>query len=141
MKINVPEKLNNLAKSCAFPLYIVGGYVRDAICGIECKAPDIDICAPVSADEFLKVAKECGAQIDAVYRNTGTVKLGFGEEKYEFTCFRSDEYVRGVHTPIKTFFTDDIALDARRRDFKCNAVYYDIAREELCDPLGGIEDI
>ena len=141
MKIAVPEKLKNLALRCHFPLYIVGGYVRDAICGIECVSPDIDICAPVSADEFLKVAEGCGAQIDAVYRNTGTVKLGFGQEKYEFTCFRSDEYVRGVHTPVKTFFTDDIAVDARRRDFKCNAVYYDIARGELCDPLGGIGDI
>lgn len=141
MKITLPEKLKNLALSCPFPLYIVGGYVRDALCGIECKVPDIDICAPVSADEFLKIAESCGAEIDAVYRNTGTVKLGFGEEKYEFTCFRSDEYVRGVHTPIKTFFTDDISVDARRRDFKCNAVYYDIAKDKLCDPLGGIEDI
>ena len=141
MKIDVPEKLKKLALSCPFPLYMVGGYVRDAVCGIACNVPDIDICAPVSADEFLKIAESCGAEIDAVYRNTGAVKLGFGDEKYEFTCFRSDEYVRGVHTPVKTFFTDDMTLDARRRDFKCNAVYYDIAREEICDPLGGIADI
>ena len=141
MKISVPEKLNSLALACPFPLYIVGGYVRDAIAGLKCNAPDIDICAPVSADEFLKVVEACGGEIDAVYRNTGTVKLGLGDEKYEFTCFRSDEYVRGVHTPVKTFFTDDIALDARRRDFKCNAVYYDVAKGELCDPLGGIDDI
>ena len=141
MKITVPEKFYSLALECPFPLYIVGGYVRDFIAGLKTDAIDIDICAPVSADEFLRVAKESGAEIDAVYRNTGTVKLGFGQEKYEFTCFRSDEYVRGVHTPIKTFFTDDITLDARRRDFKCNAVYYDIAKGELCDPLGGIEDI
>ena len=141
MKIAVPEKLHNLAEVCHFPLYIVGGFVRDALAGLKSKAPDIDICAPVSADEFLKVAQSCGAEIDAVYRNTGTVKLGFEGGKYEFTCFRSDEYVRGVHTPVKTFFTDDIVLDARRRDFKCNAVYYDIAKGEFCDPLGGIEDI
>lgn len=141
MKINVPEKLHNLACACPFPLYIVGGYVRDSLSGLKCENIDIDICAPVSADEFLAIASICGAEIDAVYRNTGTVKLGFGDEKYEFTCFRSDEYVRGVHTPVKTFFTEDMTLDARRRDFKCNAVYYDIAKGELCDPLGGIEDI
>ena len=141
MKIPVSEKLHALALNCPFPLYIVGGYVRDALAGLKSEVKDIDICAPVSADEFLSVATACGAGIDAVYRNTGTVKLAFGEESYEFTCFRSDEYVRGVHTPVKTFFTDDITLDAKRRDFKCNAVYYDIARGELCDPLGGIEDI
>ena len=89
----------------------------------------------------MAIASICGAEIDAVYKNTGTVKLGFGTEKYEFTCFRSDEYIRGVHTPVKTFFTDDITLDAKRRDFKCNAVYYDIAKGEICDPLGGVEDI
>lgn len=141
MKIIVSEKLYNLAKSCPFPLYIVGGYVRDALAGLSDEKQDIDICAPADAETFLNVAKNCGAEIDAVYKNTGTVKLGFGEEKYEFTCFRSDEYVRGVHTPVKTFFTDDIVLDAKRRDFKCNAVYYDIANDELCDPLGGIKDI
>lgn len=141
MKITVPEKLHSLALSCPFPLYIVGGFVRDALCGLSAKKQDIDICAPVSADGFLAVALNCGAQVDAVYRNTGTVKLGFDEEKYEFTCFRSDEYVRGIHTPVKIFFTDDIYLDARRRDFKCNAVYYDIAKGKLCDPLGGVEDI
>ena len=141
MKITVPEKLYNLASACHFPLYIVGGFVRDALAGLKSEVRDIDICAPVSADGFLKIAVACGAEIDAVYRNTGTVKLGFGDEKYEFTCFRSDEYVRGVHTPTKTFFTADITLDAKRRDFKCNAVYYDIAKGALCDPLGGIEDI
>ncbi len=135
------EKLYNLASACPFPLYIVGGYVRDALAGLKAEGQDIDVCAPVGAEEFLSVAEKCGAEIDAVYSNTGTVKLGFGGEKYEFTCFRSDKYVRGVHTPVKSFFTDDIMLDARRRDFRCNAVYYDIAKGELCDPLGGTDDI
>lgn len=141
MEIKVSEKLYMLAQSCDFPLYIVGGYVRDALAGLKPAAQDIDICAPVNTERFLTAAERCGAAIDAVYRNTGTVKLGFGGEKYEFTCFRSDEYVRGVHTPAKTFFTDDIILDAKRRDFKCNAVYYDIKSGKICDPLGGTDDV
>ncbi len=139
MKLQVSKNLRVLASACPFPLYIVGGYVRDALSGRDSR--DIDICAPSSAEVFCSVAEKCGAEIDAVYKNTGTVKLGFGKEKYEFTCFRSDEYVRGIHTPVKTFFTDNIILDARRRDFKCNAVYYDIKADEFCDPLGGIDDI
>lgn len=140
MKIFISEKLNNLAKSCTFPLYAVGGCVRDALAGLECSG-DVDICAPVSAEAFVAAAEKAGAKINAVYKNTGTVKLSFGEEGYEFASFRSDSYVRGVHTPVNTFFTDDIMLDARRRDFKCNAVYYDIKAENIVDPLGGIEDI
>ncbi|MDE6597933.1 MAG: HD domain-containing protein [Clostridia bacterium] len=141
MKITLPEKLKNLANSCPFPLYVVGGYVRDALAGLKSENCDIDICAPVSADEFCSAAKKCGATVNAVYRNTGTVKLSLEGEEYEFASFRSDEYVRGVHNPVKTFFTDDIYLDARRRDFKCNAVYYDIKGESFSDPLGGIDDI
>lgn len=141
MKIQVSEKLNILAKACDFPLYLVGGAVRDGLAGLDRGVTDIDICAPVDAEKFVKAAQSCGAAVTAVYRNTGTVKLKFGEEEYEFTSFRSDEYVRGTHRPVNTFFTDDIYLDARRRDFKCNAVYYDIKTCEICDPLGGVKDI
>ncbi len=141
MKLPVPEKLKALACECDFPLYVVGGYVRDFLAGLKSDKSDIDICAPVSADEFCGAAKKCGATVNAVYANTGTVKLSFGNEEYEFASFRSDEYVRGVHNPVNTFFTDDIYLDARRRDFKCNAVYYDIKAESFSDPLGGTEDI
>ena len=59
----------------------------------------------------------------------------------EYTRFRSDTYVRGTHAPAAVAFTEDIAVDARRRDFCANAVYYDIARGKFCDPLGGIPDI
>ena len=137
----LPEKIKLLAEECPFPLYVVGGYVRDKLAHLEGKNCDIDICAPVSADEFCNAAERCGAVINAVYRNTGTVKITLYGEEYEFASFRSDEYVRGVHNPVKTFFTDDIYLDARRRDFKCNAVYYDINAESFSDPLGGIDDI
>ena len=141
MKLPLSEKLNDLADACPFPLYVVGGYVRDCIAGKLRENGDVDICAPVSAEEFCAVAEKAGAVVTAVYRGTGTVKLRLGEEEYEFACFRSDEYVRGIHTPVKTFFTYDINLDARRRDFKCNAVYYEIKSRTVCDPLGGTEDI
>ena len=141
MKLPISLQLHTLAKACSFPLYVVGGTVRDALAGLKRKDSDIDICAPASADEFRAAAESLGAHISAVYRNTGTVKLSLEGEEYEFASFRSDEYVRGIHTPVNTFFTDDILLDAKRRDFKCNAVYYDIRAEKFCDPLGGIDDI
>ncbi len=141
MQMPLPEKLVNLAKSCNFPLYVVGGYVRDYLARLECEHSDMDLCAPVSAEEFCKKAEESGGEVKAVYKNTGTVKLCLDGEDYEFACFRSDEYIRGTHKPVNTFFTDDIALDARRRDFKCNAVYYDVGEEVFKDPLGGLADI
>ena len=59
----------------------------------------------------------------------------------EYAAFRSDKYIRGEHTPEETFFTEDISLDARRRDFACNAIYYDISADSFVDPLGGIDDV
>ena len=66
-----------------------------------------------------------------------------GKYSYEYTAFRVDSYPSGsgVHSPVSVRFTDDILQDAKRRDFKCNAVYYDLSQEKLVDPLGGIVDI
>ncbi len=134
------EKLINLAKSCPYPLYAVGGAVRDSLAGAPFSG-DTDICAPCGEDDFVSRVLKAGFKVDAVYKTTGTVKISADGKSFEFARFRTDEYERGGHTPKSVKFTDDIMLDARRRDFRCNAVYYDIARDELCDPLGGVEDI
>lgn len=142
MKRFLNEKLIRLAHSLASPLYIVGGFTRDFLAGFSKKKDDIDLCGPISAEEFVKKAEAVGFKTRAVYQNTGTVKLdGDNGEDYEFSTFRTDKYVRGKHTPSEIFFTEDITLDARRRDFTANAVYYDIKNERFVDPLGGIRAI
>lgn len=142
MIITVPEKLHMLAKSLSKPLYVVGGVCRDALASMNVSGRlDWDICAPLSAETVAGKAQSLGIDVVAVYRNTGTVKMEADGEAFEYTCFRTDKYVRGTHSPVSVCFTEDIALDARRRDFKCNAVYYDILKGEFVDPLGGIEDI
>lgn len=141
MKITVPEKLHMLANCLPKPLYVVGGVCRDALANLKIEGLDWDICAPLSAETVANTAQKIGFKVSAVYKNTGTVKLEADGEAMEYTCFRTDKYVRGTHTPVSVCFTEDMALDARRRDFKCNAVYYDILRGEFVDPLGGAEDI
>lgn len=137
----IPLQLKNLAQALGGNLYVVGGACRDFIAGLKSQKRDWDICSPLGAEEICAAAQKVGMGVDATYKNTGTVRLSFGEECAEFTRFRTDKYVRGTHTPQEVFFTDDIALDARRRDFKCNAVYYDILLQKFVDPLGGIADI
>ena len=137
-----PQSLYELAACCPFPLYAVGGSVRDLLAGDASATCDWDICAPAPAEELIAAAKRCGFDVRAVYRNTQTVKLRHADgTECEYRRFRSDRYVRGVHTPAEIVFTDDIALDARRRDFCANAVYYDLASETFCDPLNGAGDI
>ena len=136
------EKLHILSKNSPKPLYVVGGAVRDALLGLQGKNVDFDLSSPMSTEEFLLAADKSGFTANAVYKNTGTVKLKDSNGKdYEFTSFRSDKYVRGLHTPSEIFFTEDITLDAKRRDFTANAVYYDLKEDRFVDPLGGIEHI
>lgn len=143
LKDFLPNSLINLAEKFPAPLYVVGGFTRDFLAGFDVKSgDDIDVCSPVSSDVFLAVAIEEGFKIISVYKTTGTVK--FSDVKgnsFEFSPFRTDRYVRGNHCPTETFFTSDIRLDAKRRDFTCNAVYYDIKADEYADPLDGIKAI
>ena len=141
MRAILPKKLKILAKACPAPLYVVGGSVRDCLAGLTPSIADWDICSPLPADTFSQIAKQNGFFVNAIYRNTGTVKISDGEQSYEYSCFRSDKYVRGTHVPVEIFFTEDITLDARRRDFTANAVYYDIDKESYVDPLQGIPAI
>ena len=141
MRETLSLKLISLAEKLPCPLYIVGGRVRDYLAQLNTKSIDTDLSAPLSAEEFSRIASDMGIKTDATYKNTGTVKITVEGQWCEFTSFRSDEYIRGEHRPAATYFTEDINLDARRRDFKCNAVYYDICADKFCDPLGGIEDI
>lgn len=141
MREILPKNLPTLAKNCPTPLYVVGGSVRDFLAKLTPRSllRDWDICSPLPADAFVDVAKKSGFVVKSVYRNTGTVKLKDQDGvDYEYSCFRSDKYVRGVHVPVEICFTDDITLDARRRDFTVNAIYYDITNARYVDPLCGI---
>ena len=139
----LPKNLISLANRLPTPLYVVGGSVRDFLANLpQPQTLDWDICAPMPAQEFAQLAQDAGFKVKSVYKNTGTVKLQDTDGvDYEFSSFRSDKYVRGEHTPSQIYFTNDISLDCRRRDFTCNAIYYDVKRNEYVDPLDGISAV
>ena len=102
MKKLLPKNLIKLASVCHIPLYIVGGAVRDHLAGYPLKDADWDLASAATDEEFCAAARACGFSVRAVYPATGTVKAedpdGIG---YEYTRFRSDKYVRGIHTPAE----------------------------------------
>ncbi len=136
----LPKPLVELANKMPKPLYIVGGAVRNYLIDGSLST-DIDLAGAIPADEFLSVLNEFGIENSAVYPRMGTVMFKDGAYNYEYTAFRREKYVNGKHVPESTEFTDDINEDALRRDFRCNAIYYDIANDRVIDILGGIEDI
>ena len=121
-------------------LYAVGGCVRDALRGKDFY--DIDLAGALLPDQLTRVLDGSQFKVFGASPRLGTLIIK-GEYAYEYTTFRTDSYPvgSGIHTPTSVTFTDDIVQDAKRRDFKCNAVYYDILNDKIVDPLGGREDI
>lgn len=100
----LPQKLKELAYSCDFPLYVVGGTCREYLSSSFPLKADYDICAPVVPEVFAEAAEKLGFESTAVYKNTGTVKMKAEGQDYEFTSFRSDKYVRGMPHARKNLF-------------------------------------
>jgi len=141
MDIGYNVNLKALALALPKPLYAVGGCVRNAFLG--CGGTDCDLASANGEGDLLAALEKVGFTAAAVYKRTGTVMfVGKDGTHYEHTRFRAENYAEGGgHTPEEVRPTENIEEDARRRDFKCNAVYYNIEKDQVVDPLGGAEDI
>ena len=140
MLLNIPKSLISLAKILNAPLYVVGGYIRNSILGI--KGDDIDICGPLEVDTLAKLLEETNFDVKIKNKFVGTAIITFKNEKFEYSTFRKEFYKEGgAHLPEKVVFIDSLAEDAKRRDFTCNCIYYDIKQDKFIDIYGGKEDI
>ena len=141
MKIPFSQNLKGLQKALDTPLYAVGGCVRDFILSGKL-SNDVDLTANLSVEEFSSAARARGFKLLSSNPLTLSVAFTDGEFKYEWTAFRKEKCESsGYHTPVLVERTDSINEDAQRRDFKCNAVYYRLSDDLICDPVGGLCDI
>lgn len=122
-------------------LYAVGGFCRDRLLGLQPR--DLDVCAKLTVKEVENVLSNTEFTVHRQYPRLGTACISARGFRAEYTCFRTDSYRSGSgeHRPEDVVFTDDIVLDAARRDFTANAVYFDPLTETYTDPTGGIADI
>lgn len=122
-------------------LYIVGGYVRDSYIGINSLIrDDIDLCSSVTPKELKRMLEDTNFKVESLNESLGVMVIK-GKRRYEYATFRREIYENESHTPNKVEFIKSLEEDARRRDFKINAIYYDIENASYIDPLGGIQDI
>ena len=91
--IPVPSDLKEFASLFPVPLYLVGGYVRDALCGKI--SDDFDICSSLSADEVKDLLDGTPYKISVIKRNTGTVGIRYEKSEWQYTAFRTDNYSGG----------------------------------------------
>lgn len=118
-------------------LYIVGGFCRDQILGISNSNTDIDFTTDALPEETNKIVN-CVAH---VWKKYGTQIIHEDNQNFEITTFRKDIWILNNRKPVSVKFTNDINLDALRRDFTFNAVYLNPITQEYIDPLWGIKDL
>ena len=137
--------LSDIFAKSGYTLYLVGGYVRNLALGLP--GGDFDVCSAAKPHDAAVFLREAGVHVIEKAIELGTIEahLTCGGHKYVFehTTFRRDDYPSGgEHRPDSVQFTDNIAEDARRRDFTVNTLYLDIENQCLLDPVGrGLADI
>ncbi|MDO4609007.1 MAG: CCA tRNA nucleotidyltransferase [Clostridia bacterium] len=130
---NVNYVLDTLIKN-GHKAYIVGGCVRDLLCGKEPHDYDITTSAlPQDTQKLFDKTISTGLK-------HGTVTVVVNREMIEVTTFRTEsEYKDGRH-PDGVHFVTDVKDDLARRDFTVNAMCYNQS-DGLIDHFGGAIDI
>jgi|FLOH01.1.fsa_nt_gi poly(A) polymerase len=120
-----------------FEVYLVGGCVRDLLLGLKPK--DFDIATNAKPEQVNKLFKRSRL----IGRRFRLVHVMFSARKFlEVATFRSGQ----VKTAKSGVIVRDncygkIEEDVVRRDFRVNALYYDINTKEVIDYIGGLQDI
>ncbi|WP_298751915.1 CCA tRNA nucleotidyltransferase [uncultured Arcobacter sp.] len=119
--------------------YLVGGCVRDKLLG---KVPhDWDIVTDVQMDIIEQSFTDNGWKVDATGKNFLVMNVSKNGEMFEIANFRKDGCYADGRRP-ETVEIGTIYEDAERRDFTCNALYYEPFTDIIIDPLNqGIKDI
>ena len=142
MKIYVSQNLKELAQlfSEHGKLFIVGGYVRNSLLGFT--DTDIDLASKLAPEKIISILEGTKFEITEKILKNGYVKIKCGDEYFEHTTFRKDNYYSGgTHQVHSVEYLQDIRQDAMRRDFTINAIYYDILSEKVVDIYSGILDL
>jgi len=120
-------------------IYLVGGYIRDEILGIE--TYDIDFMVVGDAVSFAKiVAERLKTGNPLVFKEFGTAGIWYKGLKEEFVGARKEVYKLSSRKPKVSEGT--ISDDLKRRDFTINALARKLnSKNEIIDLFGGLEDI
>ena len=117
-------------------IYVVGGYIRDALLNRE--ITDIDFATSLKPKTIPEILNKENIKFIDVGIDHGTVTAIINERKFEITTFRNDIFTDGRHAQVS--FSNSLEEDALRRDFTINAMYLDKGGN-LIDPKDGKTDL
>ena len=123
-----------------YDAYLVGGAVRDLLLGGHPK--DFDVATNATPDEVKKLFRNCRL----IGRRFRLAHVVYGAEIIEVATFRGASEDEGDRHIVDGRIVRDnvwgtIEEDALRRDFRVNAMYYDISDFSVRDYVGGIKDL
>jgi poly(A) polymerase len=114
--------------------YFAGGCVRDTLMGLQ--PADYD----VATDAPPRRVRQLFSNTQAVGAAFGVILVRLGESVVEVATFRTDGiYSDGRHPDQVRFATAE--EDAQRRDFTINGLFFDPAKNEVIDYVGGQSDL
>lgn len=137
MIFSLPQKIEyvlNTLISNGHKAYIVGGCVRDLLCGK--KPHDYDITTSAMPNETQVLFEKT----IATGLKHGTVTVIIDGEPIEVTTFRTESVYKDSRHPESVNFVRDVRDDLARRDFTVNAMCYNHI-DGLIDIFGGQDDI
>ncbi len=120
-----------------YQAYVVGGAVRDLLLGVKPK--DFDVATDADPEEVHKLFRRSRL----IGRRFKIVHVMFGEETVEVSTFRAgtggeaDEHGRVLRDNV----FGNREQDAARRDFTCNAMYFDPTELTVFDYHRGYKDV
>ena len=129
-------------KKNGYQAFLVGGCVRDLLISVTPK--DFDVATNATPNKIKSIFKNCRL----IGRRFRLAHIRYDREIIEVSTFRSasmlsNKNVMMDHTGriIRDNEFGSVEEDAIRRDFRCNALYYDPAKKKIWDFMNGLDDI
>ena len=129
------KKMYQIFSKAGFEAWLVGGAVRDIVCGK--KASDWDIATNAQPKDVIRIFHK----VIPTGIEHGTVTVIFMGLHIEVTTFRTETAYKDGRHPESVLYAGTIEEDLSRRDFTMNAIAASLVDGHLCDPFRGQEDI
>lgn len=134
LSTNIQKVMMELTER-GFEIFIVGGYVRDALRGH--RSFDIDLCTNALPEQLLQIYKNY--PIERNGQEFG-IKFTLDQEHFELSTMRIEGDYEDGRRPSKVEFINSLFEDSKRRDFTVNALYYH-PRHGILDYYNGLDDL